>query len=280
MSGAGTSSGGAEAHDRGIPARAAPRPVLSGTGGRRPGGFGVAAGGRAPDWPAFAGGIRAGRAHAGGQARSHSARGGATAGGRALRAARGVWRAPGGNTVFILERAPQRAMSKVSLLLITGSALLVAGLALSFYGSQAVLGELTTVTEILGPGESAQLSAELDRNVGETAVYVVQVMNPQDSQVSAHVTGPLGGVPDSGDVEGDSREVRFGIENSGTYTLTIRNDGQATEVAAALGHMPDTTAFSIGLTGFYIILVGLVAMAALAVYVVMQRKSRRSGPRP
>lgn len=45
MSGAGTSSGGAEAHDRGIPARAAPRPILSGTGGRRPGGFGVAAGG-------------------------------------------------------------------------------------------------------------------------------------------------------------------------------------------------------------------------------------------
>ena len=166
-------------------------------------------------------------------------------------------------------------MNKVSLLLVVGAGLLIAGLALSFYGSQAVTGGLFTSTDVLGTGESIQISAELDSGTGSTAVYVVQVMSPAESQVSAYVTGPSGGIADSGAVEGDSREVRFAITDSGTYTLMVENSGQQTEIAAALGYMPDTAAFSIGITGFYIILVGLVALAALAVIAVRRRSQFR-----
>lgn len=166
-------------------------------------------------------------------------------------------------------------MNKLPVMLLTATGLLAAGLALSFYGSQVVTEGLITETGIAGPEQSMRITVELDPGVAGTAVYVVQVMSLEGSQVSANIADPLGTQIEKTDIDRDSYESRFEITDAGPYTLTISNPGQATEVVALLGHMPGTEAFSIGFTGFYILLAGLAAMVVLTIYAIKGKRQLR-----
>lgn len=173
---------------------------------------------------------------------------------------------------FYLTDADTDSVNKASMLLATAVVLLAAGLVMSFYGSQIITEGLNSVTGAVSPSQVVEIEAELDLQLGEEAVYVVQVMSPDDSQVSVTVLDPSGIQILAESVESDSHEGTFVIHTGGIYRLIVENTGTETEVAAVLGHIPDTGTFSVAITGFYMLLIGLVAMAALAVYVIKRRR--------
>lgn len=163
-------------------------------------------------------------------------------------------------------------MQKAATMLALVGGLIAAGIALSFYGSMIITEDLTQAVENIGQGGTLEISAELDPSVNSEGVYVVQVMEFTEGTVSVSLVDPLGSQIVSKVVETESLEEQFEITNSGTYTMTIENAGENTDVVGVLGHVPDTAKFSVGVSGFYLLVVGLIGMGIVGIFVVKNRK--------
>ncbi len=166
-------------------------------------------------------------------------------------------------------------MGKTAPMLAAAVALLAAGLVLSFYGSQLVTADLATGTGIIGQQSALEISAELDADVSETGVYVVQIMNFEDTQVTASLYDPLDIKILEAGIAKETHEEVFDIIETGSYRLVIGNAGAESEVIGVLGHLPDQSTLAIGVIGFYVVLMGLVAMGALAAYGFKRRRQLR-----
>jgi len=157
-------------------------------------------------------------------------------------------------------------MGKIAPMLAVAVSLLVAGLVLSFYGSQLVTSDLVTRTGIVGQQNTLEVTAELDADVSETGVYVVQIMDFEGTQVTASVYDPLDIKILEVAMDENTHEEWFDIAETGSYRLVVGNAGSESEMVGVLGHLPASSALTSGVIGFYVVLLGLVAMGALEAY--------------
>lgn len=173
-------------------------------------------------------------------------------------------------------------LSAAAMLAIVGG-LVAAGLALSFYGSSIITGDLEQQAGMVGgPGGAAvSVSAELGPAgeagaAGSRGVFVVQVMDPDaGAAVRASVAGPSGMELAGGRIEGASHEGYFDIGEAGTYTLRVDGSGSgSTEVVAVVGALPGTEKIAVGITGLYLTVAGLIGMAVVGVIAVRARTRR------
>ena len=187
-------------------------------------------------------------------------------------------------------------LSAAAMLAIVGG-LVAAGLALSFYGSSIITGGLEQAAGSVGGPDGAAVSVAAyleppsagDRGGGGGGpaaaggaaagggVFVVQVMDPDaGAGVRASVAGPSGAELAGGRIDGDSHEGYFDIGEAGEYELRVRGSGPgSTEVVAVIGALPGTELIAVGYTGFYLIVAGLIGMAAVGVIAVRARARRR-----
>lgn len=163
-------------------------------------------------------------------------------------------------------------MQKSATMLAVVGGLIAAGIALSFYGSMIITEDLSQAVENIGEGTIIEITAELDPVVNNEGVYVVQTMEFREGMISVRVVDPFGSEIISKIVETESLEEQFEITTSGTFTLIIENAGEHTDVVGVIGHVPDTAKFSIGITGFYLLVVGLIGMGVVGIYVVKNRR--------
>ena len=78
-------------------------------------------------------------------------------------------------------------------------------------------------------------------------------------------------------VDKDSIEERFEIKSQGKYMLRIENIGnEGTLITGVIGHVPDANIFSIGITGFYVLIVGMLGMVLVTVYSIKNRQKSSS----
>jgi len=163
-------------------------------------------------------------------------------------------------------------IKSVVLVVIMGS-ILAAGMILSFYGSQLITQDLISNQAEVISGNSFEIHADLDPSVSEIGVYVVQTMNFKENSISAKILDPLGNQIVSKLIETDSFEDRFKISTIGKYTLVVENFGtQETIIVGVIGHMPDKIKLSIGITGFYLLIIGLVGMVGVGIYAFKKRR--------
>ena len=179
-------------------------------------------------------------------------------------------------------------LSAAAMLAIVGG-LVAAGLALSFYGSSIITGGLEQAAGPVGGPDGAAVSVAAyleppgagDRGGAEGGaeggVFVVQVMDPDaGAGVRAAVAGPSGAELAGVRIDGDSREGYFDIGEAGEYELRVYGSGPgSTEVVAVIGALPGTELIAVGYTGFYLIVAGLIGMAAVGVIAVRARARRR-----
>ena len=165
-------------------------------------------------------------------------------------------------------------MQKASAMLALVGGLIALGIILSFYGSQVIIEDLAQVDGNIGNGESLETIAELDPTVSEVGVYAVQSRDFNEGDISIQIFDPFGSQIISKTVETESFEEQFDISAKGNFLLVIENSGDSTDVVGVIGHLPDTTKFSIGITGFFLLIVGLLGIAGLGIYVVKNRKRR------
>jgi len=157
-------------------------------------------------------------------------------------------------------------------MVIVGSIMAV-GMAMSFYGSQIIIQDLVSEQDEVIPGNSLEITVELDSSVSKTGVYVVQTMNFKENSISAKIFDPFGTQIISKSIESDSFEDRFEISSKGKYQLVIENFGEGeTTIVGVLGHMPDKSKLSLGISGFYLLIVGLTGMAGVGIYAFKKRQ--------
>lgn len=163
-------------------------------------------------------------------------------------------------------------MKKTGTILVLVGGLVAVGMILSLYGSQVITEDLIQVDGNIGNGESIEAIVELDPAINDVGVYVVQTMNFNQGDISVQIFDPSGSQIISKTVEIESHEEQFDISSKGSFRLIIENAGDNTEIIGVIGHLPDTAKFSIGVIGFYLLLVGFFGMVGLGINVVINRR--------
>jgi len=167
-------------------------------------------------------------------------------------------------------------MERSGLFLLIVGVLIIVGMALSFYGSQIITEDLVTEQSDLISGEIFETFADLDPMISESGVYVVQTTNFQENVINVKIFDPIGSQIISKTVESESFEDRFEILSSGEYRIIIENTGsEDTAIFLAIGHLPDTSKLSVGITGFYILVVGMIGIAGLVILTIKNRRKNK-----
>ena len=112
--------------------------------------------------------------------------------------------------------------------------------------------------------------------ISESGVYVVQTTNFQENVINVKIFDPIGSQIISKTIESESFEDRFEILSSGEYRIIIENTGsEDTAIFLAIGHLPDTSKLSVGITGFYILVVGMIGIAGLVILTIKNRRKNK-----
>lgn len=150
--------------------------------------------------------------------------------------------------------------------------ILAAGIILSFYGAQLTTHDIIVKEENVVPGNAVEVSKELDPEISETGVYAVLIEKYEEDSISISVYDPFDSKILSSVAEKESNEERFEIKSSGTYKLEIENLGEEdTKIIAGLGYMPDASTLSVGITGFFLLVVGLIGIVGIGIYAIKNR---------
>ena len=166
-------------------------------------------------------------------------------------------------------------MQRSGLFLLTVVALIIVGITLSFYGSQLITDELVTEQSELNSGSTFEIVVELDLSISKSGVYVVQTTNFKENSIHAKIFDPFERQIVSKIIESESFEDRFEISSSGEHRIVIENTGdEETVLFLAIGHLPDTSKLSVSITGFYILVIGMIGIAGL---VIIAMRNRRKG---
>ena len=164
-------------------------------------------------------------------------------------------------------------MEKSLVFLLIVGAILGAGIALSFYGAQLSTQNLVVKDETIIPDSTVEITMELDPEIIETGVYALLLDNFKENSIAISVYDPLGSMIISGIAEKESSEERFEIISSGTYRLEIKNIGtEEAYIVAGLGYMPEAGTLSVGITGFYLVIVGLIGIVGVGFFAVKNRR--------
>jgi putative ubiquitin-RnfH superfamily antitoxin RatB of RatAB toxin-antitoxin module len=168
-------------------------------------------------------------------------------------------------------------MLKPAIMMATVGALIATGIVLSFYGSQVITEGLSHKEELVMSGGLLEVFSDIDATKTSLGVYVVQVQNFKEGSVHVKVFDPLGTEIVSTVVDRESFEQRFDVATSGTYKLIVENTGQEqTQMVAVIGPMPDAGKLSFGITGFYILIVGLIGIVGVGIYSIRNRRKKTS----
>jgi len=168
-------------------------------------------------------------------------------------------------------------MQKPVVMMAVIGVLIAAGIVLSFYGSQVITEGLSQKEEMVMAGSSFEISSDIDMDTTRLGVFVVQVQNFKEGAIHAKVFDPLGAELVSTTVDRESFEKRFDVAASGTYRLLVENAGQdQTQVIAVIGPMPDPGKLSFGITGFYVLILGLIGIVGVGIYAVRNRRKKAS----
>jgi len=166
-------------------------------------------------------------------------------------------------------------MDRPLVFLLLVGALIAAGIILSFYGSQLTTQNIIVKEENLPPDSAVEVSVELDPSVGETGVFAVLLENFEEDTISVSIFDPLGSQIISKIAEKESIEERFEITSGGKYKLEIQNSGlEESKVIVGLGYMPDAATQSIGIIGFYLLIVGLIGIVGIGIYSIRNRQKK------
>jgi len=167
-------------------------------------------------------------------------------------------------------------MEKPLLFLLVIVGILASGFILSFYGAQLTTQDIIVKEESIAPGSAVEVSIELDPKVSETGVFAVLLEKFEEDSISVSVYDPSGSEIISNIAEKETTEERFEIISSGTYKLEIKNSGlEESQIVAGLGYMPEAGTLSVGITGFFLLIVGLIGIVGIGFYAVRNRKKHK-----
>lgn len=162
-----------------------------------------------------------------------------------------------------------------TLLAIVGS-LIGLGIILSFYGNYVVFEDLVKDSGEIGSGEELIVQTQLDSNETPSGIYAVQIIDFNGETVVANILDPFNSIIDSQTINEEVFEGYFEVTTSGTYKLIIENTGEKAIIFGVIGPHPDEAKRALTFVSLYILVAGLIGMAVVAAYLVIDKKRKSS----
>ena len=164
-------------------------------------------------------------------------------------------------------------MQKSNILLIIVGGLVAAGIVLSFFGNQMIFEDLAKAEGDVKFGSQLEVSIDLDEAINKNGIYAVQILNFKEDTFTASVNDPFGIEIISQPINKEVFEGNFDIVSSGTYVLIVKsNDQGESRVYGVIGPEPDVVVKSVGFISLYILVIGLIGMAGVAIYAIKNRR--------
>ncbi|MBI2643041.1 MAG: hypothetical protein HYW92_01870 [Nitrosarchaeum sp.] len=163
-------------------------------------------------------------------------------------------------------------MQKSGVLFVIVGSIVGMGIILSFYGNQVIFEDLIKGEGQVKFGENLIIPVELDNTETQTGIYAVQIINFKEG-ITAKILDPFDKEIESQLIDEEVFEGRFNIAVSGIYKLVIENtDEKEIKIFGVIGPEPDAGKKSLGFISLYILIIGLIGMAGVAIYAIKNRK--------
>jgi len=163
-------------------------------------------------------------------------------------------------------------MQKSGILFVIVGSIVGVGIILSFYGNQVIFEDLIKGEGQVKFGENLIIPVELDNTETQTGIYAVQIINFKEG-ITAKILDPFDKEIESQLIDKEVFEGRFNIAASGIYKLVIENtDEKEIKIFGVIGPEPDAGKKSLGFISLYILIIGLIGMAGVAIYAIKNRK--------
>ena len=151
------------------------------------------------------------------------------------------------------------------------------GAALLFYGSQSITADIVIIEGQIDEINTVKIEAILDPKINNEGVFAVQTLEENQEKITATVFDPFGIPIVVSTINQSSFEEIFDISEVGTYTLVIGTDSdEVISVVGGIGHVPDSSSYSISTAGFFILLSGMIGVVVLGILLVRERKLKSS----
>ena len=106
-------------------------------------------------------------------------------------------------------------------------------------------------------------------------VFAVQTLEETKELISATVFDPNGLKIIETSINQNSFEEVFEISAIGIYALIIEAESDyLINVVGGIGHVPDSSSYSISMAGFFMLLAGMISVLVLGVILVKERKKK------
>ena len=163
-------------------------------------------------------------------------------------------------------------MQRSGILFVIVGSIVGVGIILSFYGNQVIFEDLIKGGGQVKFGENLIIPVELDNTETQTGIYAVQIINFKEG-ITAKILDPFDKEIESQLIDEEVFEGRFNIAVSGIYKLVIENtDEKEIKIFGVIGPEPDAGKKSLGFISLYILIIGLIGMAGVAIYAIKNRK--------
>ena len=168
-------------------------------------------------------------------------------------------------------------MAKAGKFLVIIGVFIGIGAALLFLGSQAITSDIIIQEGQIDDEHQLEIQAKLDPTINSDGVFVVQTMEGIEVSLSVNILDPNQTKIATNSIITNSFEGYFEITELGTYTLIIKTtNSDVVNVVGGIGHVPDTSAYSISIVGFAMLLIGMIGVIVIGIILVRQRKQRIS----
>ena len=151
------------------------------------------------------------------------------------------------------------------------------GAALLFYGSQSITADIVIIEGQIDETNTVRIDVNLDPKINTEGVFAVQTLEENQQSILAVIFDPSGTQIIESTINQSSFEEIFDISEVGTYTLVIGTDSdEVINVVGGIGHVPDSSSYSISTAGFFILLSGMIGVVVLGILLVRERKLKSS----
>tara|TARA_B110000014_G_C20062550_1_gene553480 strand:- start:413 stop:919 length:507 start_codon:yes stop_codon:yes gene_type:complete len=162
--------------------------------------------------------------------------------------------------------------NKTKFLVIVGI-LIGIGAALLFIGSQSITADIIILEGQIDKTNSIRIDAILDPEINVQGVFAVQTLDENQEEIIAKILDPSGTTIIVSSINERSFEEIFEITSMGTHTLVIEaNSDNVISVVGGIGHVPDSSSYSISMTGFFMLLAGMIGVLVVGIVLVRERK--------
>jgi len=163
-------------------------------------------------------------------------------------------------------------MKKSGTALVSSGALIGVGIILSFYGNYIIFEDLAKTDGVVNRESDLTLEVNIDNTKSKTGIFAVQIIDFKDQTISINIIDPQNNIIETKTINEEAYEGVFNLGSSGAYKLVVENNGNELTVFGVIGPEPDEGKRSLAFVSLYILVIGLIGMAIVAILIVINRK--------